>query len=269
MTTTATTAEVREFIIVGQCQGTGYALWDIAPAPVDPARRAAVLEELGVDAMDAFGDVNTECGATAREALDNFLEEMREQSGLDDYDLTADSRTDRIAEVDAVRAHGASPRGRVEITATVTPGPDRLTITGTHPYDTGVHGRMHGGITRAGIDFPAGEVAVRIDDHRDVSGTLDLAVACAILGAAGQIDRHALDSVVCLGELCWDGFVCNVFNLRAVVQAAYDGGHRTVLVPAVQVMDVRRMGFDGLTVIGARHFTQAVDAVNKLAQQDD
>ncbi|WP_086728359.1 hypothetical protein [Streptomyces carpinensis] len=88
---TATTTEAREFIIVGQDQGTGYTLWDIAPAPTDPARRAAALEEIGVEAADAFGSVNTEFGTTAREAPDKFLAGMREQSGLDDYGLTADN----------------------------------------------------------------------------------------------------------------------------------------------------------------------------------
>ncbi|MDQ0762016.1 hypothetical protein [Streptomyces canus] len=93
-----TSTPTREFIIVGQERGAGYALWDIAPAPTDPAKRSAVLEELGVDAADAFGDVNTEWGATPREALDNFLAIMREQSGLDDYGLTPDSRTEKLDE---------------------------------------------------------------------------------------------------------------------------------------------------------------------------
>ncbi|MFJ6561930.1 hypothetical protein ACIQMV_19130 [Streptomyces sp. NPDC091412] len=93
-----TFTKVCEFIIVGQCQGTGYTLWDIAPAPTNPARRAAVLEEIGVDAADAFGSVSTERGATPREALDKFLADMREQSGLDEYGLTADSQTGSLDE---------------------------------------------------------------------------------------------------------------------------------------------------------------------------
>ncbi|MFF0092711.1 magnesium chelatase domain-containing protein [Streptomyces canus] len=265
--TTTTAPELREFIIVGQCQGTGYTLWDIAPAPADPVRRAMVLEEIGVDAADTFGDVNTETGATAREALDNFLAVMREQSGLDDYGLTTDSRTERIDEVDAVRAHGASTKARVEIIATVTPGADSFAITGAHPLDTDVQARIHGGITRAGITFPAGEVTVRITDHRGAADALDLATACAILGAAGQIDRYALDAIVCLGELSCDGFVCDVSDLPALMETAYLGGHRTVLVPATQAFQARRTGF-GLTVIGARHLTQAVDAVNRLAREE-
>lgn len=91
-----TTTPVREFIIVGQDQGTGYTLWDVAPAPTDPARRAAVLEELGVDAMDALGQVSTEWATTPRQAVARLLETLREQTGLDDYGLTPDSRTENL-----------------------------------------------------------------------------------------------------------------------------------------------------------------------------
>ncbi|WP_030236817.1 hypothetical protein [Streptomyces sp. NRRL S-350] len=77
----------REFVIVGR-DGAGYTLWDAAPAPTDPVRRARVLEELGVEAMDALGRVDTARGATAREAVDRLLARL----GLalaPDSDLTA------------------------------------------------------------------------------------------------------------------------------------------------------------------------------------
>ncbi|MGW2951534.1 magnesium chelatase domain-containing protein [Streptomyces eurythermus] len=259
------TTTLREFIIVGQCQGTGFTLWDIAPAPTDPARRAAVLEEIGVDAADALGDVNTERGATAREAVDNFLARMRRQSGLDDYGLTPGSRMDRIDETDAFRAHGASGRGIATITATVKPGTDSLTIAGTHPYESGiVHQRIRGGIVRAGITFPAGEVTATIDDHQSVTETLDLATTCAILAAAGQIDRCTLDRVVCLGGIGWDGYVHSVLGLGDAARTAHTRGYRTVVVPADKSRDVHALGL-GLDVIGVRHIREAIERINELA----
>ncbi|MEU7093004.1 hypothetical protein [Kitasatospora aureofaciens] len=84
---TADTGE-REFVIVGRDSAAGYTLWDAAAAPTDPDQRARVLEELGVDAMDALGRVDTARGATAREAVDRLLDRL----GLtlaDDSDLTA------------------------------------------------------------------------------------------------------------------------------------------------------------------------------------
>jgi hypothetical protein len=94
MTVTETATEAREFIIAGRDEGTGFTLWDIAPAPTDPVRRATALEELEVDAMDAFGTITTEWAATPRQAVNKLLAEFRDRTGLDDYDLTADSQTD-------------------------------------------------------------------------------------------------------------------------------------------------------------------------------
>ncbi|MFF6801107.1 magnesium chelatase domain-containing protein [Streptomyces sp. NPDC012616] len=261
---TATTTQASEFIIVGQCQGVGFTLWDIAPAPTDPFRRATVIEELGVDAADAFGSVNTAWGATARDAVDNFVADLREQSGLDDYSLTADSRTDRIGDVGAVRSHATCARGPVDITATVTPGPDSFTVTGAHPYDTRVHERMRSALAGAGITFPAGEVAVRIDDHRGVAETLDLAIVCAILGAAGEVDRHVLDRVVCLGVVGHSGDVYGVFGIAEVVRTAQASGYRTVVVSASKARAVRDLDL-GLDVIGVRNIGEAVKYLNRLA----
>ncbi|KQW13538.1 hypothetical protein [Streptomyces sp. Root369] len=98
------TPEVREFILIGQERGASYHLWDIAPAPVDETELDIALEEIGVDVSDAFGEVNTSWGTTAREALDAFLAGMRKQTGLDDYGLTADSNTGGLDEPEPARA---------------------------------------------------------------------------------------------------------------------------------------------------------------------
>lgn len=183
--------------------------------------------------------------------------------------LTSGGRLCTYENSDAVRARSAALTGVVTVTASVTPGEDAFEITGASQYDTGVKRRIFGGITRAGLDFPTGRVAVRIDDHRRATYALDLAMACAILAAGGQIDARALDEVVCLGEMGWDGFVVAVQGvLEDSLRAAYESGARTVLVPATQVIEARRMGFDGLTVIGARHLTQAIDALNEFAAQN-
>ncbi|MEU7323390.1 hypothetical protein ABZ682_22985 [Streptomyces griseoviridis] len=257
--------EDRDFIMVGQCQGSGYTLWDIAPAPVDLTRRQMVVEELDDEAADADGSTEIVTGATAREAVNSFLMDQRQQSGLHDYDLTADSQTDRIAEVDAVRAHATPAQGAVNVFATVTPGPASFAITGAHAYDSGVTGRIKSGIEKAGLPFPTGQVSARIDDHRGASETLDLAITCAVLGAAGQIDRYALDRIACLGGVC-DGLLTPVYNLPAVVTSAHKSGYRTVLVPATQVIAARHLGLD-IEVIGAHHLTQAVDVINQLVDE--
>ncbi|MEW2568347.1 magnesium chelatase domain-containing protein [Streptomyces sp. NPDC047070] len=256
-------ATLTEFIIVGQCQGTGYTLWDIAPAPVDPTRRAVALEELGVDAMDAFGSVETVHGATPREAVANFLAQMREQSGLDDYDLTADSRTDTLENLenlrdDATHAVAAGRTGLARIKVTVNAGGTYgLQIHGKHDLDPGAEGRILNGIYGGGLTVPDGAVRVAIDDHRNLTATLDLAIACAILGAAGEVDEHALQQTVILGELGHGGSVETLPGVPEAARAARDAGYRAVMVPASWLRDVRRE-VPGINVIGVRHLRDAV-----------
>ena len=263
--TATPTPEVREFIIVGQCQGTGYQLWDIEPAPTNPARRAAVLEEIGVDAADAFGSVNTEHGATAREAVEAFLADMRKQSGLDDYGLAEGSQTDKLDEPAAATAHAAAAGGMATVTATVVPGLDSFGILGSHPADAGVSSqRIHGGLIRGRFALPSGQITVRIDNHRNVAGTLDLAIACAVLATAGDIDRDALGQVACIGEMGWDGYVESVYGIREAARTAHANGVRTILVPAAQATDVHDLRL-GLDVIGVRHVREAADFLNRLA----
>lgn len=262
MSTTETST--REFILVGQCQGTGYTLWDIAPAPTDASRRATVLEELGVDAMDAFGSVNTAHGATAREALDSFLAEMREQSGLDDYGLTADSKTDNLGDSDVIHAYGAASTGTVEIKVAIQAGPDAFLMRGGHPHDAMGYVRIHDGIVAAGFAFPEGTVAVRIDNHRNVTSTLDLATACGVLAAAGEVDRFTLDRTVLLGELRFDGHVSSLPGIADAARSAETCGYHAVVVPVAQLGDVLHLGLD-LEVIGVRTLREAVTYLNREA----
>ncbi|MFJ2017032.1 hypothetical protein [Streptomyces nodosus] len=79
------------------------------------------------------------------------------------------------------------------MTATAT-WPELLHDRPRAPCDTRVRERIQGALVRADITFPAGEVAVRIDDHQGIADTLDLATVCAIFTAAGGVDRYAPDA---------------------------------------------------------------------------
>jgi magnesium chelatase family protein len=57
---------------------------------------------------------------------------------------------------------------------------------------------------------------------------LDLAIACALLAASGQIPRERLDSVALLGELGLDGGVRPAHGTLAVAQATRRAGLRTL-----------------------------------------
>ncbi|MGA5497729.1 magnesium chelatase domain-containing protein [Streptomyces cinereoruber] len=171
-----------------------------------------------------------------------------------------------MADTATARAHTTSARGPIVVTATITPGPDSFTITGAHAYDTSRHGRIQGGLTRGGFSFPAGEVDVRIDKHWNLTDTLDLAVACAILAAGGQIDPGILDRVVLLGGMGWTGHLDPVMGVADCAHMARQGDRRTILVPAEQSMRVHRLDF-GLDVVGVRSVREAADFLNRQADR--
>ncbi|KPI33290.1 hypothetical protein OV450_1378 [Actinobacteria bacterium OV450] len=164
-----------------------------------------------------------------------------------------------------VRANSAARTGVVTIEAATLPGADALRITGWHAYDTTPEARIQGAIQANGLDLPDDAVTVRVHDHRNVSGTLDLAAACAILATAGHVDRDALASTVLIGELrCFDGRVTITHSAIDGARAAHAAGFRTVLVPAPQVHDVRALGLD-LDVVGVHNVREAVALLNQGA----
>ncbi|MCX4458593.1 hypothetical protein OOK58_42550 [Streptomyces sp. NBC_01728] len=259
------TATTPEFIIVGRQDAASYTLWDIAPAPADLTRRQKVVEELEVEAGDALGQVDIIKGATAAEALDSFLDGLRWASGNPEYALAPNSDTSNLAAASA-HANGAARAGMVLVEATVWPGADSFRITGWHHYDRTADARIRDAIVSCGFTFPDGGVSVRIDNHRGVAGTLDLAAACTILAASGQLDPRGLDQVVLLGELRgFDGAIDALPGITDAATTAHLNGHRTVFVPARQAHDVRALGL-GLNVVGVRDLTAAVTTLRALAE---
>lgn len=259
-----TATRTPEFIIVGRRGAASYTLWDVAPAPFDLTHRRKVVEELDVEAADALGEVDIIKGTTAAEALDSFLDGLRQASGNPDYALAPNSDTSNLA-VAAACANGAAKAGMVLVEAAVWPGPDSFRIAGWHHYDRTADARIRDAIVSSGFTFPDGGVSVRIDNHRNVAGTLDLPAACTILAASSQLDPSVLDQVVLLGELCgFGGGIDALPGITDAATAAHLNGHRTVFVPARQAHDVRALGL-GLNVVGVRSLAEAVTILRALA----
>ncbi|MGA5497727.1 hypothetical protein ACPCSP_25525 [Streptomyces cinereoruber] len=199
--------EAREFIIVGQDQGTGYTLWDIAPAPTDPTRRSVVLEELGVEAMDAFGSVTLEWATTPRAAVNQLLTARRDSSGLDDYGLTPDSRTENLGAEEPLPATASETLRRALAAAGLDSETDgdlhgtwvivdlpcgaEIWITGTRTHRVGHPATRHHGWT-AHFYSTGGDSSVRRELYSSDATDLDADTTAlvALVAAEARADHH-------------------------------------------------------------------------------
>jgi magnesium chelatase family protein len=95
--------------------------------------------------------------------------------------------------------------------------------------------RIQSAIRNSGFDWPARRITANLapGDLRKAGPGLDLALACALLAATGQLPGERLARVALFGELGLDGTVRAAHGTLAVAQAA------------------RRAGLDGLAVAGS------------------
>ncbi|MGW3445664.1 magnesium chelatase domain-containing protein [Streptomyces sp. NPDC001076] len=142
------------------------------------------------------------------------------------------------------------------IHATVGPGPNWFTISGVS-YERETMDRVRAAILNGGYSWPEGRVTVTVETvtGRPLDSTHDLALACAILGAAGHYHPAAMNEVAFVGELGFDGRVRPVGDINDAAHGAIASGCTTVLVPDANMSD-----FDtaGIGVYSAENLDQAV-----------
>ncbi|MFF4391462.1 magnesium chelatase domain-containing protein [Streptomyces sp. NPDC001552] len=262
-----TITAVREFIIIGQDQGDCFQLWDVAPAPADPTKRAIALEELGVDVADALGDLHTEYATSARAAVDQLLGQLRERSGLDSYGLHPGSNLDAYGQGDAEPASTPAPEdvpygsadalaacwdSAYRVHASSAPGLPVFNIDGLPGYHhVEIRDRVRAGIINSNLAWPMTNVLVKIAPigrpEKVACSALDLAVACAVLAAAGDIHPDSLTGVTLIGELGLDGRLRVPRGLQDLPAALRATGNTTVIVPDGSTDDAAHHGYRVIT----------------------
>jgi magnesium chelatase family protein len=126
--------------------------------------------------------------------------------------------------------HGAM----VEIEVDIAAGVPGVTLVGLP--DTVVRqsvDRVRAAVTNVGAAFPLRRVTIGLSPAsmpKQGSG-FDLAVAAAVLAAAGTVRRSSVEQLVLLGELGLDGSVRAIRGVLPSVLAAARAGHLQVVVP--------------------------------------
>ena len=129
------------------------------------------------------------------------------------------------------RAHTFTIEGlqarHVTVEVDIRPGLPAFAIVGL--ADTAVREareRVQAAILNSGYEFPARRITANLapGDVPKAGPGLDLALACAVLAASGQLPRERLASHALFGELALDGTLRACRGTLAVAQASREAG---------------------------------------------
>ncbi len=118
--------------------------------------------------------------------------------------------------------------------------------------------RITAAILNSGYEFPARRITANLapGDVRKAGPGLDLAIACAVLAASGQLPGEELDRVALFGELALDGAVRPAWGALAVAHAAQRAGVRALVLAGACAHEARLI--DELQVTVVEHLRSAV-----------
>jgi magnesium chelatase family protein len=118
--------------------------------------------------------------------------------------------------------------------------------------------RVRAAILNSGFEFPARRITANLapGDVPKAGAALDLALACAVLAAGGQIPGERLERVALFGELALDGRVRASRGTLAVAQASRRAGLDTLILAGTQAREAQLVA--GLDVAVAERLASAV-----------
>jgi magnesium chelatase family protein len=147
----------------------------------------------------------------------------------------------------------------VEVQADLEPGVAAFTLVGL-PDKSLVESRdrVRAAVVNSGEEWPQKKLTVGLSPASVPKGGsgFDLAVACAVLGAAERVDPAAIADVVMIGELGLDGRVRPVRGVLPAVLAAAEAGYRQVVVPEQTAGEAALV--PGVSVLGVRSLRQLI-----------
>ncbi|MFF4157226.1 YifB family Mg chelatase-like AAA ATPase [Streptomyces sp. NPDC001678] len=160
----------------------------------------------------------------------------------------------------------------VEVQAGLEPGVAAFTLVGLPDKSLSEsRDRVRAAVVNSGADWPQKKLTVGLSPASVPKGGsgFDLAVACAVLGAAERIDPRAIADLMMIGELGLDGRVRPVRGILPAVLAAADAGYRQVVVPERTAAEAALV--PGVSVLGVRSLRQliAVLADEPVPEEDE
>ncbi|MFE2260927.1 YifB family Mg chelatase-like AAA ATPase [Streptomyces griseosporeus] len=147
----------------------------------------------------------------------------------------------------------------VEVQADLEPGVAAFTLVGLPDKSlTESRDRVRAAVVNSGGEWPQKKLTVGLSPASvpKAGSGFDLAVACAVLGAAERIDPRVLADIVMIGELGLDGRVRPVRGILPAVLATADAGYEQVVVPECAAAEASLV--PGVSVLGVRSLRQLI-----------
>ncbi|MET7381982.1 YifB family Mg chelatase-like AAA ATPase [Streptomyces sp. NPDC005526] len=147
----------------------------------------------------------------------------------------------------------------VEVQADLEPGVAAFTLVGLPDKSlTESRDRVRAAVVNSGAEWPQKKLTVGLSPASvpKAGSGFDMAVACAVLGAAERIDPRVLADIVMIGELGLDGWVRPVRGILPAVLAAADAGYEQVVVPECAAAEASLV--PGISVLGVRSLRQLI-----------
>ena len=118
--------------------------------------------------------------------------------------------------------------------------------------------RVRAAILNCGYEFPERRITANLapGDVPKVGPGLDLALACAVLAASGQLPGERLETHALFGELSLDGEVRPCHGTLAIAQAAQEEGISTLVLAGARAREAALV--EGLQVVVAERLSSAV-----------
>jgi magnesium chelatase family protein len=158
-----------------------------------------------------------------------------------------------------VSLHGALGH-LIDVQADVSPGQVGTTLVGRPDASLNEsRDRCRMAIVNSNLQWPSTRRITILLSPADLikRGThFDLAIAVAVIAAAGNLPRPALEGTGFVGELTLDGGLRSVPGVLPMVLAAAERGIRRVFVPEPQALEAAMV--PGMVVLGMRSLAQVV-----------
>jgi magnesium chelatase family protein len=147
----------------------------------------------------------------------------------------------------------------VTVEVDVRPGLPAFTVVGL--ADAAVRearDRVHSAIVNSGYEFPNQRIIANLapGDVRKIGPGFDLALACAVLAASGQVPTERLDSVALFGELSLDGGIRACQGTLAAAQGTHRAGLEGLVLAGERACEAVLV--EGIEVAVAERLSSAV-----------